>query len=398
MRKLSPPTKARVILGITGSIAAYKGLELARHLKKEGDDVYVVMTKSAKQFITPLSFKTLTNNPVFSEMFYKDKQGTKPIHIDLARDASAIVVAPATANIIAKVAAGIADDLLSSIILAASSPVIFVPAMNVRMWESPITQRNIQYLKSLGFRFVEPEIGELACEEIGKGRFPNLEQIGAELKAVLNKNQLLKDKKIVITTGRTEEPIDPIRVLTNRSSGKMGIEIAKAAKRQGAHVILISGNVSIPLPVNINTKKVSTTQAMLDAVRLELDNTDILIMTAAVCDYRPSQSFTNKQKKDELILKLTRTQDILKIVSQEKHNAFVVGFSLDTDNNIREAKRKLKVKNLDMIVANPLVTLEEDIIKPTIIFKNTKAMRMPMQSKKEFAEKLITIISKEIKK
>lgn len=398
MRTNFKESTKRIVLGVTGSIAVYKALELVRLLKKEGFDVWVVMTESAKKFVAPLSFQTLSQNPVFSELFTEKE--TLPVHIDLTRDTSVIVVAPATANIIAKAASGIADDLLSTVLLSATSPVIFVPAMNHRMWESPITQKNISYLKSLGFTFIEPEIGELACEEIGKGRFPPIEHIFQELKTILYKKEPLKGKKVVITAGRTEEPIDPIRILTNRSSGKMSIELAKAANEAGAKVKLIAGNLTVLIPPSIETKQVRSTKEMLDAINQELGDTDVFIMAAAVSDYRLVKIYRNKHKEQELELKLTRTPDILKTITQKKHKAYMVGFSLDTKDNINEAKRKLKQKNLRLIVANPVETLDRETIKPTVIYNKPNGIKLqslPAQTKKSFAEKLMKIIMREIK-
>ncbi|MBS4015316.1 MAG: bifunctional phosphopantothenoylcysteine decarboxylase/phosphopantothenate--cysteine ligase CoaBC [Candidatus Latescibacteria bacterium] len=388
-----PTGKTKIMLGVTGSIAAYKALELLRILQKEQYDVWVVMTKNAKRFVAPLSFETLPRHPVFTEMFFEKE--ISPVHIDLSKDTRALIIAPATANIIAKAAAGIADDLLSTIILSADHPVIFVPAMNFRMWESKITQKNITYLKSLGCKFVEPGVGELACQEIGKGRFPDIQLIVDQLKSVLNQNALLKNKKIVITAGRTEEEIDPIRIITNRSSGKMGIEIANAAKDAGAEVLLIAANVSVPIPDGVTTRQVKSSQEMLVAVRAVIKDCDALIMTAAVSDYKPSQSFSEKQKTKELQLKLTRTPDILKSIAETKHNKYIVGFSLDTHNNLSQAKTKLKEKHLNLIVANPVQTLHSEFITPTLIFKN-RVQKLPAQTKKEFSKKLMEIISKEI--
>lgn len=389
----SPKSAGKIILGVTGSIAAYKALELVRCLQKEQYQVWVVMTKNAQKFVAPLSFETLSHHPVFCEMFY-EKELT-PAHIDLSRDAQAIVVAPATANIIAKAASGIADDLLSSMILASETPVVFVPAMNFRMWESQITQKNIAYLKSVGCRFVEPGSGELACQEIGKGRFPAIENIMSELHAVLGHKQLLAGKKIIVTAGRTEEEIDPIRIITNRSSGKMGIEIALAAKNAGADVLLIAANLSAPTPNGVTTRQVKSSQEMLEAVSAAIRGYDALIMTAAVSDYKPSQSSLKKQKAQELSIKLTRTQDILQSIAATKPHKYLVGFSLDTHNNLSQAKTKLKEKNLNLIVANPIQTLHSDFITPTLIFTN-RVQKLPRQTKQEFSKKLIEIISKEI--
>lgn len=390
--EIKTQNRTKIVLGVTGSIAAYKALELVRLLQKQGYDVWVVMTENAKQFVTPLSFETLSHNPVFSEMFFKRE--TLPVHVDLTKDAQAIIVAPATANIIAKAAAGIADDLLSTIILSSQAPVIFVPAMNFRMWESKVTQKNIAHLKSLGFVFIEPETGEMACQETGKGRFPNTDLIVEELNTVLNPVSILKHKKIIVTAGRTEEEIDPIRVLTNRSSGRMGVEIAIAAKDAGAEVTLIAANLAVPVPNNILTVQVKSSQQMLKAVKARIKDCDVLIMTAAVSDYKPEQRSPHKRKDKKLLLKLIRTSDILKSFADARADKYTVGFSLDTDNNIKEAKRKLKEKKLNLIVANPLSTLHNEYIKPTLIFPN-RVQKLPAQTKKEFSKKLIEIISKE---
>jgi phosphopantothenoylcysteine decarboxylase/phosphopantothenate--cysteine ligase len=389
----APTVKTKIIIGVTGSIAAYKALELLRILQKEQYDVWVVMTENAKKFVTALSFETLSQHPVFTEMFFEKE--LSPVHIDLTKDARALIIAPATANIIAKTAAGIADDLLSTIILASGEPVIFVPAMNYRMWQSKITQKNIAYLKSLGYKFVEPGVGELACQEIGKGRFPDMQLIVDQLQSVLSQNALLNNKKIVVTAGRTEEEIDPIRIITNRSSGKMGVEIARAAKDAGADVLLIAANLSVPTPNGVRTRQVKSSQEMLEAVRAAIKGCDALIMTAAVSDYKPSQNFREKQKEKELQLKLTRTTDILKSIAKVKRDKYIVGFSLDTHNNLSQAKRKLKEKHLNLIVSNPIQTLHSEFITPTLIFKN-RVQKLPAQTKKEFSKNLMEIISKEI--
>ncbi|MCX8015141.1 MAG: bifunctional phosphopantothenoylcysteine decarboxylase/phosphopantothenate--cysteine ligase CoaBC [candidate division WOR-3 bacterium] len=393
-------TKPKIVVGVTGSIAIYKALELVRLLKKENFDVWVVMTQSAKKLISPLTFETLSQNPVFSEMFTEINR--LPIHIDLIKELSALIIAPATANIIAKCASGIADDLLSTIILTATfdtRKIIFVPAMNFRMWESEITQRNVKYLKSIGCKFIEPETGSLACEEIGKGRFPQVQEILAELKKVISADAPLKDKRVIVTAGATEEHIDPIRVITNRSSGKMGFELAKAARAAGANVKLIVGKVSQPPPEEIEVESVRTTEQMLKAVKTEITHADILIMAAAVCDYQPIKKSTDKIKDKTLQLELTRTPNILKAISNRKRNLFVVGFSLDTTDNINVAKQKLLANNLDLIVANDINTLEGDFIKPTIIYKladKVKIEKFSQQSKKAFAEQIINIISQRI--
>ncbi len=394
-QKPKAASQTKIILGVTGSIAAYKALDLVRKLKKQDYDVWVVMTENAKKFVTALSFETLTQRPVFSQMFYDNE--IKPVHIDLTKDAQAVVIAPATANIIAKAATGIADDLLSTVILAAESTVVFVPALNFRMWKSKITQKNIAYLKSLGHQFIEPGTGELACQEIGKGRFPEISLITDELKSTLNQQAVLKNKKIVVTAGRTEEEIDPIRVITNRSSGKMGVEIVCAAKDAGAEVLLVAANMSVPIPDKIDTVYVSSSQEMLDAVNKSFKECDALIMTAAVSDYKPSQSSVKKEKAKKLILKLNRTTDILKSIAKAGHNKYVVGFSLDTHNNLNEAKRKLKEKKLNLIVANPTRTLASERITPTLLYSD-RIEKLPNQDKTEFAKNLINIISKEMKK
>lgn len=395
-------TKHKILLGITGSIAIYKALELVRLLKKEGFDVWVIMTQSAKKLVSPLTFETLSQNPVFSEMFVETSK--LPIHIDLIKEMSALIVAPATANIIAKCASGISDDLLSTILLTATSDtkrIIFVPAMNYRMWESAITQRNVNYLKSIGCKFIEPETGGLACEEIGKGRFPDVQMILAEIKKVIFNYTNLKGKRVIVTAGATEEHIDPIRVITNRSSGKMGFELAKAAKSAGADVKLIAGRVNMPFPEGIEVESVRTTEQMLNAVKKEIKQADVLIMAAAVCDYQPVKTSSYKIRDNSLRLELTRTPNILRAISDDKNNLFIVGFSLDTTNNINIAKQKLLKNKLDLIIANNVNTLESDFIKPTILYKSAnkvKIQKLKQLAKREFAEKIINIISEQINK
>ncbi len=386
-------TQNKLILGITGSIAAYKSLDLLRALQRQGYDVWVVMTKHAERFVSPLSFETLSHHPVFTDMF--SQATTIPLHIDLTKDVKAVLIAPATANIIAKAASGIADDLLSTIILSSEAPLIFVPAMNYRMWQALVTQKNIAYLKSIGSYFIEPETGELACQEIGKGHFPALDVILSELAKILLSKQSLAGKKIVVTAGRTEEAIDPIRVLTNRASGRLGVLIAQALEKAGAKVILVAANLNVDLPFLAKTIKVISTDEMLKVLLNEMSDADALVMTAAVSDFSPSQVSSHKRKDQEISLKLRRTPDILKAIRKKYPDKYLIGFSVDTHNQLQSAQRKLTEKKLNLIIANPVDTIGSEYIQPTLIFTDRK-QKLERLTKQQFSEKLVSIISQEL--
>ena len=380
--------KSRIVLGITGSIAAYKSLKLVRLLIKEGISVQVVMTENAKRFISPLSFETLSKNPVATDMFegYKD-----PLqHISLTQGVDLIAVVPATANIIGKVASGIADDLLSSLIIASSVPVFFAPCMDTQMWLNPIVQENIKSLKRLGYEFVEPEQGELASGKIGKGKLAPIEKIYDSIKKILERGKELSGKYALVTTGRTEEPIDPVRVITNRSSGRMGFELAKELKRRGAQVKLICAEAGLLPPEDIETEYVSSSQEMLKVLEREMPKVDILVMTAAIADFKPSIQKKSKLKERSLSLKLERTPDILKkVIKKKKKGAVVIGFSVDTEKEIEKAKKKLKEKGLDFIVANPVKAIGSYKTRATLLDRKEREQKFPELPKSELAKRII---------
>ncbi|MEO0116886.1 MAG: bifunctional phosphopantothenoylcysteine decarboxylase/phosphopantothenate--cysteine ligase CoaBC [candidate division WOR-3 bacterium] len=378
-----------LILGVSGGIALYKALELLRLFQKEGFDSWVVMTENAKRFISPLSFQTFTKNPVITDLF------TDPlIHIELQKK-EILLIAPATANIIAKIAHGICDDALSTITCAFPGKKVLVPAMNWVMWENPIVQQNLQKLKSLAYHILEPKEGELASGDWGKGRMPEPETIFSFVKSLLTEEeQILSGLRILITAGRTEEDIDGVRVLTNRSSGKLGKELAERAKDLGADCLLIAGRME-EKPKGIKVLPVRTAQEMLSALKKEIKNFDVLIMAAAVGDYKPARPAPKKIKEKSFSLPLVRNVDILKSLAGEK--IFKVGFSLDTEEKMtQEAKRKLKEKNLDLICANPPLTLESDFIKPILFYRDGKIEVLPEMTKKDFALLLLKKIKNQI--
>lgn len=385
-----------VLLGVTGSIAAYKALELVRLLRQAHWGVTVVMTRSATRLVGVESFRTLSGRPVALELFPQERPFAVSVeHIDLATGADLIIVAPATANIIGKLAAGIADDLLSTILLAVprekvrTGRVCFAPAMNTNMWENPIVQENVKKLVTLGYRFISPGTGKLACGDIGTGRMASPEEVFAFLRARIEGLPDLKGVSVLITTGRTEEPIDPVRVITNRSSGLLGLAIAQAFRASGANVKLIAGAVSFPLPEGAVC--VQTTEEMAKAVLKALPEAEILIMCAAVADYQPGERQKEKRHEKELSLRLKRTTDILKEVALRKGQRLVVGFSLD--DSLTRAKAKLLEKKLDLIVANPTSTAGAKTIKPTLIFSSGKVQHLPEQDKADFALKVVKIIA-----
>ncbi len=384
----------KIILGITGGIAAYKACDVVRRLKKLGAQVIVVMTENAQKFITPLTFETLSGNEVVTETF-PEKRFVGVRHVDLAGWADLILIAPATANIIGKIRSGIADDILTTIVISSKAPVLIAPAMNVNMYENPIFQENLSYLQKLGYKFVEPEVGELASGIVGKGRLAEPETIVGEVVKLLTKEKDLEGKSIIVTAGRTEEPLDPIRYLSNRASGKMGYAIAQEAYERGAKVTLISGPSNLPPPSGLNFIPVRTAQEMLSAVRSAFKKADALIMSAAVSDFSPSVISKEKIKKEgeEIVLKLKPTVDILKEMGKQKKEKIVVGFSLETEDEIKNAKKKLAEKNLDLIVVNnpnvPGAGFEVDTNQVTFIDKRGKIEKLPLLSKKEVASKIL---------
>ncbi len=382
-----------IVLGVTGCIAAYKAAELVRLLVKSGANVQVVMTGSAKEFVSPLTFQTLSGNPVITEMFklYREKEIG---HISLAQKADILAIAPATANIIGKAAGGIADDMLSTVFMATKAPVLFAPGMNVNMWDSPAVQKNISRLKKRGHSFVEPGYGDLACGVQGKGRLAEVEDILEEMRVILSPKDYNK-KRVLVTAGPTREALDPARYITNPSTGKMGFAIARALKRRGAEVTLISGPTSLTLPCGVNCVKVKTAGEMALEVDKCFENMEIIIKSAAVADYRPrAVSFEKIKKKDDgIVLDLEKTSDILSALGKKKGTRLLVGFAAETENILANAAEKLKNKNLDMIVANDIsrsdVGFGAEDNQVTVLLKDGTKEPLPKMGKDEVADALL---------
>ncbi len=389
-----------ILIGVTGGIAAYKVVEVVSRLKKLGAEVRVVMTRAAAEFVAPRTFQEITKNPVSVEMF----AGAVNFHVEhiaLANFADVVLIAPATANFLAKAAHGIADDLLTTIILATPAPLLVAPSMNTLMLEHPATQKNIEILESRGVKIIDAEIGLLACGTSGKGRLAEPENICEEIiKFFAPKN--LAGKKILVTAGGTQEPIDPVRFIGNRSSGKMGYEIAKAAQVHGAEVVLISGNATVDAPKNLKFIKVETAEQMRAEVLEEFDSVDAVIMSAAVSDYRVKNISPQKIKKDNetLTLELVKNPDILKELGQRKKNQLLVGFAAETQNVIEYAKNKIVEKNLDFIVANDVsqegAGFSVDTNIASIITRAGDIENLPKMSKSELAEKIILRVAERL--
>jgi phosphopantothenoylcysteine decarboxylase/phosphopantothenate--cysteine ligase len=394
--------KKKIIVGITGGIAAYKACEIIRRLKKLGAEVIVVMTQNARKFITPLTLETLSENEVVSEMF-PEKKVVGVRHVSLAQWADLILIAPATANIVGKIRGGIADDILTTVVISTKSPVMIAPAMNVNMYENPIFRENVQYLKNKGYKFIEPETGDLV-RGVGKGRLPEPETIVGEVVKLLTGKKDLEGRSILVTAGRTQEPLDPIRYLSNRSSGKMGYAIAEVAQRRGAKVTLISGPSDLPAPAEVDFIRVEKAKEMYSAVRSRFGKADVLIMAAAVSDFVPSRVSPEKikGKEEKFLLELKPSLDILKEMGKRKKRQILVGFSIETEDEIKNSKRKLVEKNLDLIVVNnpnvPGAGFEVDTNQVTIIDKRGRTEKLPLLSKKEVAEKVIDKVIALLKK
>lgn len=342
----------RIVLGVCGGIAAYKSVDLLRRITKGGASVHVIMTENARYFVGPMTFEALSGQPVCMNLF-SEGSNTSIRHIELAQSAHAVVIAPATANMIAKLAYGIADDALSTFMLAVSSPRLICPSMNSAMYQNDAVQHNLTVLKDRRYRIVEPGSGELACGTTGTGRLPEPEEILDELIFVLTDKDLL-GKNILITAGPTREHIDPVRFISNPSSGKMGFSIAKAAAQRGASVTLVSGHSELPDPYHVKVIRVVSAQEMAEAVFDHFDHADVVIKTAAVSDYRPKVQAAHKIKKgsDEISLTLEKTQDILKELGKRKKDKILVGFAAETRDIQSYAKNKMEEKNLNMIVGN----------------------------------------------
>jgi phosphopantothenoylcysteine decarboxylase/phosphopantothenate--cysteine ligase len=383
-------TGKKIVLGVTGGIAAYKAVEIASRLRKAGAEVHVVMTREATEFVTELTFREITGQPVTVDMWAKVTNFNVE-HIALANLADIMLIAPATANIIAKTAAGIADDMLTTTLLATKAPIIMSPAMNTNMYENPVTQKNIAELKSRGVQIIEPASGHLACGVEGKGRLPEPADIVQFVLDFAAGEQRLKGKKIIVTAAGTIEPLDPVRYLGNRSTGKMGYAIAGEAAKQGAEVLLVSGPSNLPDPAGVRTIRIQTALEMQAAVQEAYAAADAVIMSAAVADYRPKTVAKEKIKKsdDELVLHLERNPDILYGLGQNKAQQILVGFAAETCNVEEYAKRKLVKKNLDFIVANDVSASDAgfavDNNRVQIYTRDGGCEKYPLMSKQELA-------------
>ncbi|MBC7329996.1 bifunctional phosphopantothenoylcysteine decarboxylase/phosphopantothenate--cysteine ligase CoaBC [bacterium] len=391
----------RILLGVSGGIAVYKAVELLRMLQREGAEVRVVMTESATKFVSPLTFSTLSRYPAYYSLF-SDPQRWEIEHISLAEFAELFLIAPATANIIGKLASGIGDDLLTTTALSVNCPKVIAPAMHSQMWSNPIVQENIKKLKWSGYYIVEPEEGELASGGRGKGRLASLEKIVEVVKEVLNPNLPLRGVKILITAGPTREYIDPIRFISNPSSGIMGYTLAEEAIKRGAEVILISGPTNLAPPPGCVFVSVETTDEMLSSALEHFKDVDVIIATAAVSDFKPLTRAEQKiKKKGELVLRLTTTPDVLLELGKRKGNKILVGFAAETDNLIENALEKMEQKNLDIIVANLISPNEygfgEKDLFASIIRKDKNPPEPTTFSKRELAIRLLEEIESLIK-
>jgi len=383
-----------VLIGVCGGIAAYKTADLVSRLRKQGAEVHVVMTRAATRFITPLTLAALSQNPVAVEMFGEEHISRIP-HIELAQKAQLIVIAPATANIIGKIANGIADDLLSTLVMAAVSPVAIAPAMNVHMYRNPVLQKNLERLRSFGYHIIEPAEGILACGDRGPGRLPEPPELVEWIERFFEKQQDLSGKKILVTAGGTREAIDPVRFITNRSTGKMGYAVAAAARDRGAEVILVSAASMLEPPAGVRTVAVESAREMYEAVMSFFPDCDAVIKAAAVADYRPRAAAPQKIKKGAgpLVIELERNPDILYELGQRKQHQVLVGFAAETHNLEEYAREKMAQKNLDMIVANDVTRegagfgVETNIV--TFFFPGGEKRELPQMKKSEVAHRIL---------
>lgn len=350
--------KKTIVLGVTGGIAAFKAAQLTSNLIKKGYDVEVIMTKNATEFIAPLTFESLTKHNVMVTTF--DKVADRSVkHISIAQRADLFVIVPASANVIAKVAHGIADDMLTTTFLAATCPKVICPAMNTNMFENPITQHNLELLSSYGYHIIQPAVGFLACGDTGKGKLEDINIIEERITHLLTTSQVLKGKRVLVTAGPTQEALDPVRYITNHSTGKMGYEIARAASNMGASVTLISGPCHLSTPAGVTRIDIKSAKDMFEACKAEYETCDFIIKAAAVGDYRPEVVADEKIKKDEasMMIRFVKNQDILAYLGEHKKEGQVLcGFAMETQNLIENATKKLQKKNCDMIVANNLRT------------------------------------------
>ncbi len=383
-----------IVLGVCGGIAAYKSVEIVSRLKKLNAEVNVIMTENAQKFVAPLTFRSISHNPVVTDMF------EEPVHYDikhisLAQKADLLIIAPATANIIGKIANGIADDMLTTTVMATKAKILVVPAMNVNMYENVIVKENIQKLKKLGYIFMEPGTGMLACGVNAKGRMPEPEEIVDTAVELMKKRVDMENIRVLVTAGPTREAIDPVRYITNHSSGKMGYAIARAAQKRGACVSLITGPVNIEKPEHIDVFNVTTADDMNMKVEELYESADIIIMAAAVADYKCSFVSNSKIKKssDEMTLTLIKNPDIAYNIGIKKGNRVLVGFAAETDDLYDNAKSKLSNKNMDMIVANDVTKegagFNSDTNIVSIILKNGEIVKLPIMSKEKVADEIL---------
>ena len=388
-------TGKEIVLGVTGGIAAYKSAEIVSRLRHSGANVHVIMTRNATEFIAPLTFQTLSANQVVTDTFEAPEYWNVE-HVALAKLADIFVVAPATANILAKMASGIADDMLSTTLLATKAQILVAPAMNTGMWTAPATQNNVKVLKERGVRMIGPESGMLACGDEGAGRMSEPETIVGEICRILSRKQDYAGKKVLITAGATRERLDPVRFITNDSSGKMGFAIAEAARDRGAEVTVIRGSVTAEIPAGIRMIRIESARELYDAMMQKAPEQDVIIQAAAVSDYRPAEQKDRKIKKEsgnDLTLILTENPDIAKAVGeQKKPGQTLVGFAAETDNLLKNAKSKLGKKKLDLIVAN-------DVTKPgagfnvdtniAVLITSDGSTEEPLQTKRQLAERIL---------
>ena len=391
----------RITMGVTGGVAAYKAAELVRLLQQDGFTVEVVMTRGAREFITPLTFAALTGQKVITDLFgnSQDEANLESAieHIAVAQRTDLLLVAPATADIIAKFARGIADDFLTTLYLASTAPVVVAPAMNVNMWNHPATQENIAKLRERGVNVVQPDEGYLACGMVGAGRLAGHQEILAAVRATLHSNKDLAGETLLVTAGPTCEDLDPVRYLTNRSSGKMGYAVAEAAARRGAKVILVSGPTALETPLGVRRVDVRTAEQMHEAVTKEFAACSIGIFAAAVADYRPAEKHAEKIKKNDgnLTIHLQPTVDILQDVANAKGDKFIVGFAAETTDVGQNARKKLAAKNVDLIVANDVTAegagFDHETNIVSLYFRDGHDVALPKMSKIEVAQRVLDV-------
>jgi len=385
-----------VALGVSGGIACYKSAEILRRLQDRGVDVTVLMTRGATQFVTPLTFRALSGNKVYVDIFEGQHSGGEFEgafdHILVAQSTDLLLIAPATADCIARLAAGLADDFLTTFHLAVTAPVVVAPAMNTRMWDHPSVQTNLRTLRSRGVHIIDPEVGQMACRTYGPGRLAPVEEIVDFVMTMLNRRRDLEGRKVLVTAGPTVEDIDPVRYISNRSSGKMGYALAEAARNRGAQVVLVSGPTELQFP---NTVHVRTTDEMRRAVFDNASDADVVIKAAAPLDFRPKSIAAQKIKKKDaaLTLELEPTKDILKELGMTKNGKILVGFAAETENHVQNGLEKLKAKNLDLIVVNPVngpdSALDSDMNHATIIDVSGQTEEIPLVSKHVMADKIL---------